>query len=94
MMRRVSDQDSAMQIMTYLGLNTRLAEGYKLQYEKMYRSLIADSKQNTKLKIIVFSLILVILLIAWWIFVSLDVEGLFVRGIEYLIRIMKLYTYS
>ena len=94
MMRRVSDQDSAMQIMTYLGLNTRLAEGYKLQYEKMYRSLVADSKQNTKLKIIVFSLILVILLIAWWLFVSLDVAGLFVRGIEYLIHIMKLYTYS
>jgi len=50
MMRRTSNGDSAMQVMHYLSLNRRLAEGYKEKYEKMYRSLINNSKRNLKLK--------------------------------------------
>ena len=50
MMRRTLSGDSAMQVMHYLRLNNKLAEGYKEKYEKMYRSLINNSKRNLRLK--------------------------------------------
>ncbi len=43
-MRRMADEDMAMQVMTHLGLNEELAEGYKYQYERLCRNLIANSK--------------------------------------------------
>ena len=46
MMRRIVDEDSAKQIMSYLGLNKPLAEGYKFQYERLCRNLIENSKNN------------------------------------------------
>lgn len=46
MMRRIADKDSAKQIMSYLGLNKELAEGYKFQYERLCRNLIENSKNN------------------------------------------------
>ena len=94
MMRRVSDQDSAMQIMSYLGLNKKLAEGYKLQYEKMYRSLISDSRQNVKLKAIVILLSLVLVFVLWRLFINLGGVVLFIRGIESLINFLQSHTYN
>jgi phosphatidylserine/phosphatidylglycerophosphate/cardiolipin synthase-like enzyme len=55
-MRRIADEDSAKQVMSYLGLNKELAEGYKFQYERLYRNLIESSKRNW------FSVILKIIL--------------------------------
>jgi phosphatidylserine/phosphatidylglycerophosphate/cardiolipin synthase-like enzyme len=46
MMRRIQDETVAMQIMTYLDLNKKLAESYKFQYERLYRNLIANSKHD------------------------------------------------
>ena len=46
MMRRTADEDCAKQTMSYLGLNKELAEGYKFQYERLYRSLAENSKIN------------------------------------------------
>lgn len=45
-MRRIEDEDSAKQIMSYLGLNKELAEKYKFQYERLCRNLIENSKNN------------------------------------------------
>ncbi len=44
-MRRIADEDSARQIMSYLGLNQEIAAGYKFQYERLCRNLI-DSKRS------------------------------------------------
>lgn len=46
MMRRIADEDSAKQIMSYLKLNRELAEGYKFQYERLCRNLIENSKNK------------------------------------------------
>ncbi len=46
MMRRIVDENAAMQVMTYLDLNKKMVEGYKFQYERLYRSLVANSKYN------------------------------------------------
>lgn len=51
MMRRSEDVDMAKQVMDHLGLNKKLAEGYKFQYERLYRSLVDKQKFNFRLKI-------------------------------------------
>lgn len=65
-MRRISDENSAMQILLYLGLNKKLIEGYKLRYEKLCKGLVVNSKNNLRLKIFIFSLGLAIPIIIWW----------------------------
>jgi phosphatidylserine/phosphatidylglycerophosphate/cardiolipin synthase-like enzyme len=39
-MRRTVDTDIAKQMLDQLGLNRKLAEGYKYQYERLYRNLV------------------------------------------------------
>ena len=39
-MRRTVDVDIAKQMLNQLGLNRKLAEGYKYQYERLYRNLV------------------------------------------------------
>lgn len=65
MMRRISDESSANQVMTYLGLNKKLAEAYKLMYEKLYSGLVAKTRLNFKAKIKIFLLGLAIPVTAW-----------------------------
>ena len=48
MMRRTQDEDAAKQVMAYLELNQQLAAGYKFQYERLYRSLVENSKPSLK----------------------------------------------
>lgn len=67
-MRRTADENSAMQIIAYLNLKKKLAEGYKLRYEKLCRNLIINSRQNYKMKICMFLLGLTIPIIIWWMF--------------------------
>ncbi|MEI6498466.1 MAG: phospholipase D-like domain-containing protein [bacterium] len=54
MMRRNESENSAMQVIHYLGLDKNLVEGYKLKYEKLYRSLMANSRQNLRIKMYIF----------------------------------------
>ncbi|MFA6963866.1 MAG: phospholipase D-like domain-containing protein [Patescibacteria group bacterium] len=70
MMRRTSSKDSAMQIMFYLGLNKKLAESYKLKYERLYRSLIDNSGQNFRQKMYIFLFGFTIALVFWWTLVN------------------------
>jgi len=50
-MRRTQDKDIAEQMISHLGLNRKLAEGYKYQYERLYRNLVERSKFKIALKI-------------------------------------------
>lgn len=45
-MRRTQDEDIAKQMIDHLGLNRKIAEGYKYQYERLYRGLVEKSKFN------------------------------------------------
>jgi len=65
MMRRTSDENSATQVMSYLGIDQKLAEAYKLKYDKLYRGLVNNSKQNFEQKMKIFLLGLAIPIIAW-----------------------------
>lgn len=66
-MTRTSDKEITTQIMSYLGLDKKLAESYKLRYEKICGNLVFDSKQILRLKIRIFFLGLTIPVIIWWI---------------------------
>lgn len=66
MMRRTADEDSTMQVLAYLGLNKNLIESYKEKYEKLCKNLVNNSKNNLKLKILIFSLGLLIPITIWW----------------------------
>lgn len=66
MMRRTESEDSAMEVIKYLGINKKLAEVYKLKYEKLCRNLITNYEQNRRQKIHLFLLGLLIPVIIWW----------------------------
>lgn len=82
LMRRTSDENSAKQVMTYLGLNKKLAEGYKTQYERLYRSLVEHSKDEKKQKIHMFITGVVIPVLTWWLVFNFKVLQLALKGIK------------
>jgi phosphatidylserine/phosphatidylglycerophosphate/cardiolipin synthase-like enzyme len=68
MMRRTVDESAACQVMSYIGLNRRLAEEYKIKYEKLYRSLITRSSRGYSFKLVlsligIICVLLIILLV-------------------------------
>ena len=76
-MTRTSCESSATQVLAYLGINKKLAEAYKLKYEKLYRGLANSSRQNFKQKMKIFLLGLVIPIIAWLVVGIISAKPLF-----------------
>lgn len=68
MMRRTVDEDVAKQVMSHLELNNKLAEGYKYQYERLYRNLAENSKFDfgQKFKVVTASFAGFALALAAW----------------------------
>lgn len=64
-MRRTADESTAMQIISYLSLGKKLAEGYRVRYEKLCRNLVTDSRQYIRAKIQIFMLGLIIPVVIW-----------------------------
>lgn len=89
MMRRTVDENSAMQIISYLGINRKLAEGYKLRYEELCQNLIADTRKNLRLKVCMFLLGLSIPVAVSLIFACLN-STLFQHNFETLKSIMRI----
>ena len=90
MMRRVSDEDLAMQMMTYLGLNIRLVEGYKLQYERLYRNLVNNTREDRKIKIRLFFTGVLVPAIVWCLATGLKVITLSLKGVKVLMDLVNL----
>ena len=83
-MRRIPYEDSALEIIKYLGLGKKLAEDYKLKYEKLCHNLIDKSQWNSKQKLRVFLLGLSIPLIIWWLLAASRVMILLLKSIDIL----------
>ncbi len=94
MMRRTADEPMAMQIISYLNLGSKIEEGYKSRYEKLCRSLNADSRQALKIKVRLFLLGLAIPTLIWWLFVSLKSMILWSQGISLFSAFVKLLNHS
>lgn len=56
MMRRTPCEQSAMQVLSYLSLDKKLAEGYKLIYERLCHNLKDNAKNISRSKIRIFFL--------------------------------------
>lgn len=53
-MHRILDEKHVTEVMLHLGINKKLAEGYKNQYERLYKNLVYNVKENRKEKIKIF----------------------------------------
>jgi hypothetical protein len=72
MMRRIDDEDSALQVIRYLGLTRMLAEGYRQKYEKLYRSLMEGTQRKHLFswRVVVAGFLATVAV--WWIFILLS----------------------
>lgn len=90
-MRRTDHPDLAMQMLHYLGLGKKLAEEYKLKYEKLYSSLMANSRQIFQSKIRIFAFGIAVPLGIWLFIHFVGVISSF-GGIKLISSIFKLFA--
>jgi len=88
LMRRTSDENSAKQVMTYLGLNKKLAEGYKTQYERLYRSLVENSKKDHFAKVRSFLTKIIASLVSCNVFIGVKILLLALKGVKFIMNIV------
>ena len=89
MMRRTADEDSATQVMSHLGLNKKLAEGYKFQYERLYRSLVKNSKLDFRVKLRPFFTRIIVLVLAWILFAGPKIVIFSLKSVKLLMSIIR-----
>lgn len=81
-MRRISDETSAQEILSYLGLDKKLAEGYKFQYERLYHNMAKNLRENKLAKIKLFFSGVVAPFIIWFLFSIPKVIILILKGFK------------
>ena len=91
MMRRTEDESAAMQVINYLNLNKKLADGYKVKYERLYRILMKGVKKERKLNLRVTFIYLGGAMVAWWIIIAL-LGMIPFKGAESVFAIFRLFT--
>ena len=92
MMRRTEEGKSATQVMNYLGLNIKLAEDYKIKYERLRQSLMSSSKQNLKMaKVLLLAGLTPILI---WLFIYFGDMVLSSGGASFVISLVKLFSHN
>jgi phosphatidylserine/phosphatidylglycerophosphate/cardiolipin synthase-like enzyme len=65
MMHRIQDEKHANEVMLYLGINKQLAEGYKNKYERLYKNLVYNDRENRKEKVVIFFTGVIIPMVIW-----------------------------
>jgi phosphatidylserine/phosphatidylglycerophosphate/cardiolipin synthase-like enzyme len=92
MMRRTRDRKSATQVISYLGLTKKLAEGYRLNYERLNQKP-TNPKRAFRLKLGVALLELTILITAIWIFSGPKGIMLLIHGIEFMVNMLGIFNF-
>lgn len=93
-MRRTSGENSAMQIIFYLGLNRKLAEGYKLKYERSYRNLINIPEQTFKPKMLIFLCGFSVSIMIWLLFILIGGIVTSLSGFEFISKMVWLFVHN
>lgn len=88
MMRRIPDETSAKHVLSYLGLTMKLAEGYKLQYERLYRSLVTNS-DRTVLKKKLFWIGIIVVFLGLWLLTNIKIIMVASNGAVGLLRVFS-----
>jgi hypothetical protein len=93
MMKRIQDEDMAMQVMRYLEIDTKLLEGYKEQYERLYRSLVENTKKGFRLKLNLkgFIATFVIPVLSWLLFATIRSFILSLKSVKLLLSLIYYY---
>jgi phosphatidylserine/phosphatidylglycerophosphate/cardiolipin synthase-like enzyme len=81
-MRRFSDETLAKQTMSYLGLEKKLAEAYKFQYERMYHNLAKNLEENKWLKVKLFFSGVLLPFLAWGLFAIVRIMIVSLKGVK------------
>ena len=89
MMRRISDEILAQETMTYLGLNKKLAEAYKFQYERLYRNMAKNLEENKLAKIKLFFSGVIVPFLAWWLFAIVKVLMVSLKGAKLVLGLIN-----
>jgi len=82
MMRRISDETSTRETVSYLGLDKKLAEAYKFQYERLYHNMAKNLEENKRTKIKLFFSGVVTPFIVWCLFAVPKVIILLLKGFK------------
>jgi len=93
MMRRTADEDIAKQVMSHLGLHNKLFEGYKYQYERLYKNLVENSKFNfgQKLKVLTAGLVgFALVFTAWLAKTCLGLVILLLKSVKLIMKIVRI----
>lgn len=86
MMRRIPDEMSATYMLTHLELSQKLAEGYRLQYERLYRSLVMTT-DRTKLRRKLFWVGVGASVLGLWLLSNLEVMISALSGVASVLRL-------
>jgi len=89
MMRRISDETSAKETISYLGLDKKLAEAYKFQYERLYRNLVKNSAYDFKQRIQAFLTGVIIPILTWFLFAIPKVIILLLKGFKFIMSLVS-----
>ena len=89
MMRRIADENSALEVLSYLKLKQPLVENYKNQYERLCRNLTENSRHDRKLKIKIFFTGVILPFFAWWLFFGFRVMMLSLKGLKSIASIIS-----
>lgn len=68
MMRRINDEFAAKEVMAYLHLNHRVADGYRLQYERICHGLVVSVDQTRNLRRKFWVACAVVVAVTWLLF--------------------------
>ncbi len=88
-MKRTVDEDMAIQVITYLELKEKMAEGYKYQYERLCRNLIANSKKGLGFKLKTILSKSIIPAVKKFLFAAFRFMILLLRGIRLIVNVIN-----
>lgn len=91
MMRRIHDEKETMQVMSYLELSKKLAEGYKNKYERLYRNLVVNKKDDYRLKVKVCFAGAIVPILGWLFFSGIKIITLSLKSVKVLMDLVKLF---
>jgi uncharacterized protein YqfB (UPF0267 family) len=93
MMRRSVNETLAIQVLGYLRLQGKLADGYKQKYERLYRGLMEGAQQYPKIRVKAFILGLIVLPVVGIALIAiLNTDLNLESSVLHLIEVIKMHT--
>ena len=89
LMKRISDETSAKEIMSYLELDKKLAEAYKFQYERMYHNMAKNLEESKLFKIKLFFSGVLFPFLVWGLFAIGKIMIVSLKGLKLVLGLIS-----